>query len=317
MPPLNIIFAGTPDFAARHLDALLQSEHKICAVYTQPDRPAGRGKKLSPSSVKSLALDNNLQVLQPVNLKSAETLSELRVLNCDIMVVVAYGLILPKEILDTPKYGCINVHASLLPRWRGAAPIHRAIELGDSKTGVTIMQMDVGLDTGDMLLKSECPILPDDTTAILHDRLCDIGPPSLIQVLDQISSGNIEGEPQDHTQSNYAAKIIKSEAEIQWTESADIISRKIRAFNPFPIAFTILNGERLRIHRASLSNEETNLATIPGSISVIGDDIFIRCGENSLKLERLQIPGKKATSAKEFLNGFGHLLAADTQLGNK
>ncbi len=317
MPPLNIIFAGTPEFAARHLDALLKSEHKICAVYTQPDRPAGRGKKLSPSPVKSLALDNNLRVLQPANLKSEQTQSELQALNCDIMVVVAYGLILPKAILDAPKYGCINVHASLLPRWRGAAPIHRAIEAGDSKTGVTIMQMDVGLDTGDMLLKSECPILPSDTTAVLHDRLCDIGPTSLIQTLNQISSGNIEAEPQDDSQSNYAAKIIKSEAEIQWNESADIISRKIRAFNPFPIAFTILNGERLRIHRASIATKEPHLATIPGSISIIAEEIFVRCGENSLKLESLQIPGKKATSAKEFLNGFGHLLTADTQLGNK
>ncbi len=317
MPPLNIIFAGTPDFAARHLDALLQSEHKICAVYTQPDRPAGRGKKLSPSSVKSLALDNNLQVLQPVNLKSEDALSELKALNCDLMVVVAYGLILPKAILNVPKYGCINVHASLLPRWRGAAPIHRAIESGDSKTGITIMQMDIGLDTGDMLLKNECPILPDDTTATLHNRLCDIGPPSLIQVLNQISSGNIKGEPQDDTQSNYAAKIVKSEAEIQWKESADLISRKIRAFNPFPIAFTRLNGERLRIHYASVATKKTSFSAEPGRISIIEDEIFVQCGENSLKIERLQIPGKKATSTKEFLNGFGHLLTADTQLGNK
>lgn len=314
MPPLKIIFAGTPEFAARHLDALLQSEHDICAVYTQPDRPAGRGKKLTASAVKSLALENGLTVLQPEKLKSEDTQAELQALNADIMVVVAYGLLLPQAVLDAPKYGCINVHASLLPRWRGAAPIHRAIEAGDSITGVTIMQMDIGLDTGDMLLKSECEILASDSTGQLHDRLCEIGPSALIETLEQIASGRTQAEKQDDSLSNYAAKITKAEAEIDWTETATIIDRKIRAFNPFPICFTLLNDQRLRIHRASIADRQ--LSSTPGSVAIDDDCIFVQCAEGCLKIESLQIPGKKAASAKEFLNGFAHLLNADTRLGH-
>ncbi|MEH6467663.1 MAG: methionyl-tRNA formyltransferase, partial [Porticoccus sp.] len=257
---MHIVFAGTPEFAAHHLQALLDDDHhKIVAVYTQPDRPAGRGKKLTASPVKVLAQAHGLTVNQPVSLKEAEQQKILRDLNADIMVVVAYGLLLPKAILDTPHLGCINVHASLLPRWRGAAPIQRAIEAGDKETGVTIMQMDIGLDTGDMLLKAHCPITETDTGGSLHDKLASIGPPALLKTLLELEEGSAVAEKQDDELSNYAPKISKDEALVDWSQSAKIIARKVRAFNPFPVTYTTLGNEggekteRVRLWQAGWS----------------------------------------------------------------
>lgn len=305
---LNIVFAGTPVFAAIHLQALLSSHHNIVAVYSQPDKPAGRGKKLTASPVKLLALEHNIPVFQPASLKNEQAQQELAALNADIMVVVAYGLLLPKTVLDTPRLGCINVHGSILPQWRGAAPIQRAIEAGDALSGITIMQMDVGLDTGDMLLKAECPILETDSTIDLHDRLCDIGPPALLQTLDLISSGTTTPESQQDQDSTYARKIEKHEAIINWQESNQCICRKIRAFNPFPICYAQLKGERVRIQQAHcISAQTTTLA--PGEIAIKGNEIWVGCGEGIVAIDYLQLAGKKATHASEFLNGFKHLLS--------
>ena len=223
--PLKVIFAGTPDFAAIHLQALLNSEHQIVGVYTQPDRPAGRGKKLQPSPVKQLALENNIAVFQPVNFKDPASIDELKSLDADIMVVVAYGLLLPLAVLEAPKFGCFNVHASLLPRWRGAAPIQRCIEAGDKVTGITIMQMDIGLDTGDMLHKVTTDILADDTGGSLHDRLAELGPESLLTTLAQIKSGKLTPEVQNDALATYAHKLKKEEALIQWAQPAKEIGR--------------------------------------------------------------------------------------------
>ena len=310
--PLNIIFAGTPVFAANHLHALLNDgQHNVIAVYSQPDKPAGRGKKLTTSAVKSLALEHNIPVFQPVSLKNDDAQHELASLNADIMVVVAYGLLLPKAVLNTPRLGCINVHGSILPRWRGAAPIQRAIEAGDTVSGVTIMQMDVGLDTGDMLLKAECPILPTDSTVDLHDRLCDIGPPALLKTLSLLSQGQSKPEVQNDLDSNYAKKIEKSEAIINWRESSDLICRKIRAFNPFPICYALLNGERVRIQQAHTVTQviTTQAKTLaPGEIAIDSNEIRVGCGDGVLAIDCLQLAGKKATRTQEFLNGSKSLL---------
>lgn len=318
--PLNIVFAGTPEFAAKHLMHLIKSSHNIIGVYSQPDRPAGRGKKLSASAVKQLALENSIPVYQPISLKHPEAQKEFESLHCDVLVVVAYGLILPKTVLDTPKHGCLNVHGSILPKWRGAAPIQRAIEAGDTVSGVTIMQMDVGLDTGDMLLKVECPIFANDTTLDLHDRLCDIGPPALLHTLEQIQHQSLSPESQNDSLSTYAKKIEKSEAIINWQESAEKIDRQIRAFNPFPISYGTINGERIRIHSATLESSGQN--ECPGKIHI--DDatnsgttsattnptIKVDCGQGQLSLEKIQLPGKKALAVKDFLNGSLGLFSA-------
>jgi len=303
---LNIIFAGTPEFAAEHLRALIGSRHKVIAVYSQPDRPAGRGKKLTASPVKEVALAHNIPVYQPLNFKSDEAKAELAALNADLMVVVAYGLILPKIVLDTPRLGCINVHASILPRWRGAAPIQRAIEAGDEETGVTIMQMDVGLDTGDMLIKAFCPILPTDTGGILHDRLLTIGTPALLEALDQIQLGNTNPVKQDDSQSNYAPKLNKEEAALNWQLSAVELERKVRAFNPFPVAHTKPDGanddQRIRVWSARASDKTIDIT--PGSITQItSDGLWVACTQGQLILNQLQLPGKKAMGVDEILRG--------------
>ena len=305
---LKIIFAGTPEFAAKHFNALIQDgSYEIVAAYTQPDRPAGRGKKLTASPVKQLAQEHKIQVLQPASLKSEEAQAELASLNADLMVVVAYGLLLPKAVLDTPKFGCINVHGSILPRWRGAAPIQRAIEAGDKESGVTIMQMDVGLDTGDMLLKSFCPIHPTDNSTDLHDRLCEIGPPALIETLALIAERKLEPEKQDDSLSNYASKIEKDEALINWEEPAALIDRKVRAFNPFPITYTHLDGDRVKIHRATPLSD-TGSQTPGTVIKADKSGIVVQCGEGQLAIQMLQLPGKKAMSSEAFLNGFENTL---------
>jgi methionyl-tRNA formyltransferase len=303
---LRIVFAGTPEFAAHHLQALLDSHHQIIAVYSQPDRPAGRGKKLSASPVKALAQAHQLPVYQPLSLKDPSAQAELEALQADIMVVVAYGLLLPKAVLDIPRLGCLNVHASLLPRWRGAAPIQRALEAGDTLTGVTIMQMDVGLDTGDMLVKAECPILPDDTGGSLHDRLLTLGAPALLQALDELARGTAAPEQQDDSQSCYAAKLHKDEALLDWRLPAEVLARKVRAFNPYPIAFTCRadSAERIRVWEAQA---EATAGPVGSVIAVSSNGVLVGCGTGSLLLQRLQLPGKVALPAEDVLRGHPHL----------
>lgn len=304
--PLNIIFAGTPEFAAEHLKALIGSRHKVIAVYSQPDRPAGRGKKLTASPVKELALAHNIPVYQPLNFKSDQAKAELAALNADLMVVVAYGLILPKAVLDSPRLGCINVHASILPRWRGAAPIQRAIEAGDTETGVTIMQMDVGLDTGDMLIKAFCPILDSDTGGILHDRLLTIGTPAMLEALDQIQAGTTNPIKQDDTASNYAPKLNKEEAALNWHLPAIELERKVRAFNPFPIAHTKPAGAgddaRIRVWMAK-ATDKTSKAPLGSITQIDASGIWIACAQGQLILENIQLSGKKALNVGEILRG--------------
>jgi len=301
--PLKIVFAGTPHFAAHHLQVLVDSEHEIVAVYTQPDRPSGRGKKLTPSPVKTLALAHNVTVEQPQSLKTENAQDVLRSYDADVMIVVAYGLLLPEVVLAIPRYGCLNVHGSLLPRWRGAAPIQRAIEMGDSETGITIMQMDKGLDTGDMLHKVTCAISTDETTASLHDKLMTLGAPALLHVLTQLPAASLQPEVQNNDLASYAAKITKEEAAINWQEPAMVIEKKIRAFNPFPMAYSFLGGNRIKIHHAEVCS--TLSQGVPGEIlSVNENGLDIACGEYSLCVYTLQIPNKKAMPIGDILNGY-------------
>jgi methionyl-tRNA formyltransferase len=306
MKPLNIIFAGTPDFAAQHLQALIDSPYNVIAVYTQPDKPAGRGKKLQASPVKQLAEQHQIPVYQPKSLRKPETQAELTALHADVMVVVAYGLILPQAVLDAPTYGCLNVHGSLLPRWRGAAPIQRAIWAGDKQTGVTIMQMDAGLDTGDMLHKVFCDIDLQDTSADLYHKLAEIAPNALIEVLNHLTDGTFIAEPQDDTQSNYAEKLSKEEAKLDWQLSAAQLERNIRAFNPWPMAYLQLTDEQgnpqtLKVYHATVL---PSVSQTPGTIiSADKNGIQIATADGVLNLLQLQPAGKKPMSAQDLLNG--------------
>lgn len=297
--PLKIVFAGTPDFAAQHLKALLNSSHQVVAVYTQPDRPAGRGKKLQPSPVKQLAREAELPVIQPQSLKQEDAQKELSAINFDIMVVVAYGLILPKVVLDIPRLGCLNVHGSILPKWRGAAPIQRSIWAGDSKTGVTIMQMDVGLDTGDMLLKKYLPIEANDTSASMYNKLAELGPVGLIETLDNLN--DLPPVPQDNELATYAKKLEKTEGLIDWQQSAQQLDRNIRAFNPWPGTWFEIESKNIKVWEAMVQ-EETSTQP-PGTIvNVDKTGVSIQTGTNILKLTRLQIPGKKQQPFADILN---------------
>ena len=301
---MKIIFAGTPEFAATALAALLRTEHEIVAVYTQPDRKAGRGQKLTASAVKQLALEHHLSVYQPLHFKSSTeeglaAQAELKALNADVMVVAAYGLILPQVVLDTPKYGCLNIHGSLLPRWRGAAPIQRAIATGDAETGVTIMKMAAGLDTGDMMYKTRCPITAEDTSASLHDKLALQGAEAIVAVLEseQTLQHYLEiREVQDESLTVYAHKLSKAEAQIDWTQPAADIDRNIRAFNPWPVAFTPLDdSNNLRIWNSSLSTQKTSNA-LPGEVIALDKDgVHVMCGDqHAICITNLQWPGGKA-----------------------
>lgn len=317
MPSLRIIFAGTPDFAATALAALIKSEHQVIAVYTQPDRPAGRGRKLRASPVKEVALENDIPVLQPDNLKEAEAQAILRSFHADVMVVAAYGLILPPVVLDIPRLGCLNIHASLLPRWRGAAPIQHAIAAGDKESGITIMQMNTGLDTGDILQLSACPITNDDTGGSLHDRLAEIGAKALLQTLKDLDSKKIKSIPQDNSLATYAHKLEKKEAQINWQNSAVEIERLIRAFNPWPVAFTMLNDKPLRIWQAKVldSRSDTQADVKPGTIiSCDKKGIDIRCGEGVLRLLKLQPSGSKTMDVASFMNGHAKQLTPGSVL---
>lgn len=311
--PLRIVFAGTPDFAARHLAALIDSHHDVIAVYSQPDRPAGRGKKLKASEVKELALEHNIPVYQPENFKSDEAKAELAALNADVMVVVAYGLLLPKAVLDMPKFGCLNVHGSILPRWRGAAPIQRSIWAGDAETGVTIMQMDVGLDTGDMLHIVTCPIESTDTSASLYEKLAQTGPSALLETLEQVASGTTHPVKQDDAQANYAKKLSKEEAQIDWTMSAEQIERNIRAFNPWPVAFTHMQNHAVKIWQAEVDARSGEAGKV---LSADKSGVVIATGDKALRITLLQPEGKKPMSAQDFLNGRADWVAIGSLVGH-
>lgn len=306
---LRLIFAGTPDFAAHHLKALVEhSSHQIVGVYTQPDRPAGRGKKLTPSPVKKLALEYKLPVFQPQSLKDSHTQKELSELQADVMIVVAYGLILPQAILDIPRFGCLNVHGSLLPRWRGAAPIQRAIAAGDKETGVTIMQMDRGLDTGDMLVKRGCGITKEDTSASLHDKLMVLGANALLETLEQLQRADLNPNAQDDSLATYAEKISKEEAKIMWSEPAQAIEIKIRAYKPFPIAYTFLNDSRIKVHKAQVfegkPNDKKEENIKEGQILTVDEKgLLVACGKDFLLIEQCQLPNKKMMSVVNVING--------------
>jgi methionyl-tRNA formyltransferase len=298
---LKIIFAGTPDFSIPPLESLIASEHRVVAVYTQPDRPAGRGRKLTASPVKQLAQAQGLPVYQPKNFKQEEALQELEGHSADLMVVVAYGLILPRRVLDAPRRGCINIHASLLPRWRGAAPIQRAILAGDEESGITIMEMEEGLDTGPMLLKKSCPIGAHDTGGTLHDRLSQLGAEALMEALPGIVDASLTGEEQDDGLANYAEKLNKSEAQIDWKRSAMDIDRQVRAFNPWPVAQADFDGKVLRVWEVESLPAATDAS--PGAVLATGrDGIEVATGEGILRIRTLQMPGKRAMSAADFLN---------------
>ncbi len=299
--PLKIIFAGTPEFAAHILQALIPSQHNIIAVYTQPDRPAGRGRKLSASPVKQLAEQHQIPIYQPLTLRDEQEQKKLAELQADLMIVVAYGLILPKPVLEAPKLGCLNVHASLLPRWRGAAPIQRAILAGDSETGITIMQMDEGLDTGAMLYKLACPILPDDTSEILHDRLVDLGAKALMHTLNHIS--DIQPEQQNNNLATYAHKIKKEEAHIDWSEPAQAIARKVHAFNPWPVAFVGGGDSAIRIWEANVLSNENKSNLTPGTIvEASAHGIDIATAKGVIRLQKLQLPGGRVLSVADIMN---------------
>ena len=319
---MNVVFAGTPEFAVPSLHALRTEGYKLLAVYTQPDRPAGRGRLLTPSPVKSYAQAQEIPVVQPVSLKSDAAAQALRHLQPDVMVVVAYGLILPQAILDIPVHGCLNVHASLLPRWRGAAPIQRAIEAGDSITGVTIMQMDAGLDTGDLLTTVDTPLHPSDTSQTLHDRLARLGAQALVATLKQMESGTLSPRSQDPTLACYATKLTKEEALIHWQTPAQVLQRRIQAFNPWPMAYTRFNGRLLRLWEAAPATTmgggdqewqgywkrrgsfQRDRQAVAGTILAMdADGIHVQTGEGVLTLLRLQMEGGRPLTAAAFRNG--------------
>jgi methionyl-tRNA formyltransferase len=308
---MKVVFAGTPEFAAVALKALHEAGFEIPLVLTQPDRPAGRGMQLQASAVKQYALAHGMPVAQPVSLRldgkypdvAKEAHALLHATPHDVMVVAAYGLILPRSVLDIPKRGCINIHASLLPRWRGAAPIHRAIEAGDAETGVTIMQMEEGLDTGPMLLIGRTPIDAADTTGSLHDRLAELGGSMIVEVLRKLEQGELPATPQPEEGVCYAAKIAKEEAALDFSQPAEVVARKIRAFNPFPGAFGIFSGTPVKLWRAEASRETVRLS--PGTIvSASPAGVVVACGDGVIRATELQKPGGKRLPAAEFLKGF-------------
>lgn len=318
---MNLIFAGTPEFAATALQALIDAGHNICAVYTQPDRPSGRGQKTTPSAVKALALTHDIPVYQPIHLKSsteegraaqAELAQVVADSNVDAMIVAAYGLILPQTVLDMPRLGCLNIHASLLPRWRGAAPIHRAILAGDAETGITIMQMDAGLDTGDMLYTATLPIENNDTSATLHDRLAILGGEAIVHSLEKLAHYQENKTKQNNDLANYAAKLTKAEGKIDWTQSAATLDRLVRGLQPWPVAYTQIGDDVLRVWSATLPTADVNAGQAGEIIHIDKHGVTVRCGDGqSLRLTQLQWAGGKP------LNSIQILQAQKLQIGQR
>ena len=309
---MRVIFMGTPDFSVPVLDALHAAGHDIACVYCQPPRPAGRGKKLTPSATKQVAEAHNIPVYQPASLKNEEAQQELAALKPDVMVVVAYGLLLPKAVLDIPARGCINVHGSILPRWRGAAPIQRSIWAGDKETGVTIMQMDEGLDTGAMLHIARLPITDSDTSATLYSKLADIGPQALVDVLDDFDS--LKAQPQQEDSATYAKKLSKEEAFLNWQEPAEQLSRNIRALNPWPVCWSQVNGKNIKVWQASVS-EHAVASKAPGTILAADKSgIVVATSDKALCIEQLQLPGKKPMAIQDVLNGYQEWFAVGSVL---
>ena len=312
--PLKIVFAGTPPIAATHLQALLGAGHQVIAVYTQPDRPAGRGKKLQPSAVKILALEHDIPVYQPPNFKAEEDIAKLAALQPDVMIVVAYGLLLPQSVLNIPVHGCINVHASLLPRWRGAAPIERAIEAGDTITGITIMQMDIGLDTGDMLVIRELPITADTTGDNLRTSMGKAGSEALLEALQLLNQNALKPIPQNENLATYAKKLNKEEALLDWNQSAQILDRKIRAFTSTNVCYSNYSGERIKIWKAA--PQSSHHGKSPGEIlEVDRSGITVACGEGALQLQTLQLPNAKSMNVGDILNGRKDLFMVGKHFG--
>ncbi|GAA3910792.1 methionyl-tRNA formyltransferase [Halomonas cibimaris] len=320
MSSLRVVFAGTPDFAASSLRALQQSRHEVVGVYTQPDRPAGRGRKLTPSPVKALALEYGLPVYQPATLNDAQAQTTLAAFDADVMVVVAYGLLLPRAVLDIPRLGCVNVHASLLPRWRGAAPIQRAIEAGDAESGVSIMQMDAGLDTGDVLAEARTPITATTTGGELHTTLADLGAETLATTLDAMAQGRTCATPQPEQGVTYAHKLSKAEAELDFNRPAAELAAKIRAFNPWPVAWCALDDDDARL-RLLMASAEADAATAqpPGTLlAPDADALRLACGARGnqvLRVTRAQLPGGRALAVRELLNAQPPRLTEGTRLG--
>lgn len=297
---MKLIFAGTPEFAVPALAALMEAGHHVALVLTQPDRPAGRGMKLKASPVKELALSRQIVVFQPETLKDEATQARIASEQADAMIVAAYGLIIPRNVLQMPRFGCFNIHASLLPRWRGAAPIQRAILAGDAETGVTIMEVVSALDAGAILLRGALPISEDDTAQSLHDSLAQIGARLMVETMSQLAAqGKLAAEAQDEALVTYAAKLTKAEAVLDWICSAQELSRKVRAFNPFPVAQSILHGEICRIWMAHAIDGKAE----PGRIVDVSNGIVVGCGQGLLRIEELQMPGGKRLSAKQYLTG--------------
>jgi methionyl-tRNA formyltransferase len=308
---MRLIFAGTPEFAVPALEALVKAGHEVVLVLTQPDRPSGRGMKLTPSPVKAAAIAHGLPVFQPSTLKDVEAQARIAETEADAMIVAAYGLIIPQTVLQMPRHGCYNIHASLLPRWRGAAPIQRAMLAGDKQTGITIMQVVPALDAGDMILKGSVPITERDTAQSLHDALARMGAVLMVKALAKLAQqGRLDAEPQDEREVTYAAKLNKSEAAIDWSRSADELSRQVRAFNPFPVAQASLDGRPCRIWMAVALPGQAE----PGAVTDIRDGIVVGCGQGLLKIEELQMPGGKRLAAKDFISG--HALKVGDRFGN-
>lgn len=309
---MKILFAGTPEFSVPVLEALYNHGDDICAVYTQPDRPKGRGRKISCSPVKEKALELGIEVLQPKTLKTQQEQEQLAAFEPELMIVVAYGLILPRVVLDIPKYGCVNVHASILPKYRGASPIQAALLAGDQQTGVTIMQMDVGLDTGDMILKKTCTIQEGENAQSLHDKLALLGAKGIIETIEQLEQGKICFEKQDQSQASYAGKINKLDAKIDWQESATTIENKIRAYNPWPVAYIQLEDASIRIWQAKAigcTNSDIQQSR-PGQILKVDKDaITVVCGQGLLQITTLQFPGSKPLSVRDCLNARRSILS--------
>jgi len=311
---VRILFAGTPEFAAAALAAVLQAGYRVVGVLTRPDRPAGRGLHARESAVKRLAVARGLPLLQPPTLKDAQVQRVLAGAEADIMVVAAYGLLLPTPVLVLPRHGCVNVHASLLPRWRGAAPIQRALLAGDTETGISIMQMDAGLDTGPVLLARPLPIAADDTAQTLHDRLAALGAAALVEALHGIAAGALSAVAQDEARATYAPKVERAEARMDWSERAQATERKVRAFNPAPGAWAELRGDPVKIWRARAEAAPRDAVHLPGTVVDVAADAFrVACGEGVLRIEELQRPGGKRLPAAAFLRGFA--LARGERLG--